>query len=89
MREWNATEAKQHFGELLNASDAEPQMITVRGAPRAVLVEAQQFSRVARFGVQATVSEWLERLRRLEDDAMDLDLPEREDRADGFGPDWV
>lgn len=89
MKEWNATEAKQHFGELLSASDTEPQMITVRGTPRAVLVDAEQFARVSKLGVQATVAGWLQRLAALDEDAVDLDLPERADRADGFGHDWA
>ena len=48
MKSFNATDAKNRFGDLLEASAAEPVLVTKNGNPIAYMVPADQFEKFAR-----------------------------------------
>lgn len=50
-RRWSVTDAKAHFGELLEASEKEgPQMVTRRGVETAVVVRAKDWHELQESG---------------------------------------
>ena len=60
MRHWPVQDAKARFSELLRAAERQPQLITVRGEPAAVLISEEEYRRLSSVseGPKKTFAEW-------------------------------
>jgi prevent-host-death family protein len=86
MKNWNASEAKIHFSQVLENSAAEPQTILKHGKPVSVVVSYPAFKGVQDYPPKAkSTSEWLEELIKINRHEEDMPEPERSDRRQ---PDW-
>ena len=45
---WSMLDAKKHFSELLTAACYEPQIVTKRGKPAVVVLNAEEYARLRR-----------------------------------------
>lgn len=88
MNSWNASEAKRHFGEVVQAAALEPQILLLRGRPVGVVVDYDRFKRTEAQRSERTVREWLDELEPLRHEEDDPETPRRSNRRDQFGDDW-
>jgi prevent-host-death family protein len=60
MRHWPVQDSKARFSELLRAAKKQPQRITVRGEPAAVLISEEDYRRLSGVseGPKKTFAEW-------------------------------
>jgi len=72
-RRWSVTDAKAHFGELLEASEKEgPQIVTRRGVETAVVVRAEDWQQL-----QESSRPTLKELLLAESPRADIPVPSR------------
>lgn len=85
---WSTAEARGNLSKLLHAADEEPQIITNRGRPVAVVVDAEEYEAFRRWRESrpsATLADTLDDLARVcEEDGFSLAVPPRRDRPSGF-----
>jgi len=72
-RRWSVSDAKRHFGELLEASEKEgPQIVTRRGVETAVVVRAEDWQKL-----QESTRPTLKELLLAESPRADIPVPSR------------
>lgn len=86
MNTWNVAYAKSNFAEVIRQSENEPQFISRRNKPVAVIMNLKQYdkeqvSQVARSSVKELFAEL--RMIQQKEQAI-IEIPERKDREDTF-----
>ena len=84
MKNWNATDAKQRFAELIASVVKEPQALYRRGKPVSVMISYEDFTRSHLLQQKRTTAAWLQELREIcreEDDMDDVVRSDREQPA--------
>ncbi len=81
MKTWTVNDAQSHFGEVLEYSTREPQIIASKGEPIAALVDIGLFNEFITFQQRPTMAELLAELHEIQTESpIELDLPKRQDR---------
>ena len=80
MKNWNATDAKQRFAELLASAVNEPQALYRRGKPVGVMMSYEDFTRTRLLQQKKTTAAWLQELREICREEDDMDDVVRSDR---------
>ncbi|MEM7602933.1 MAG: type II toxin-antitoxin system Phd/YefM family antitoxin [Verrucomicrobiota bacterium] len=85
MKSWKLSEAKTHFSEVVASVKKEPQVITSRQKPVAVLVDFDGFEELQALKKAAerpSITELLVELKEIyEDEQAEFELPQRIDRV--------
>ena len=86
MKSWNASEAKIHFSQVFENSEAKPQLVLKHGKPVSVVVSYSAFRNVHDYPPKpSSTSGWLEELEEINRHEDDVPEPVRSDRKQ---PDW-
>ncbi len=81
MKTWTVNDAQSYFGEVLEFSAHEPQIIASNGEPVAALVDIGLFNEFITFQQRSTIIELLAELHEIQtENPIELDLPHRQDR---------
>ncbi len=81
MKTWTINDVQNHFGEVLESSSREPQIIASDGEPVAALVDIDLFNEFITFQQRPTIAELLAELHEIQtENPVELDLPNRQDR---------
>jgi uncharacterized protein (DUF952 family) len=85
---WKFEEAQQHFSDLIQAVEQEPQLIYRQNQLIAVVVEAEAFQKFLQWQQQQTqrpLSQAFAELRQIcEEENYTLEIPQRSDRLNSF-----
>ncbi len=85
---WSTAEARGNLSRLLRAAEDEPQVITNRGRPVAVVVNADDFEAYRRWRSEQAASSLAEALDQLQEACLSgdyaLPLPSQADRPNAF-----
>ncbi len=84
---WKTGEAKQHFSALLRAARQEPQAVFHRDRLVAAVIDAETFQEFETWRETvkgADLAQATAELRRLVAEEGELEIPQREDRANSF-----
>jgi len=85
MKTWQATIAKQHFSQVIDAVKEEPQLVIRRGEPVGVIISYQDYLDSRSLQEKRSLEGWMNELRTINE--MEEDMPDIE-RLDREQPDW-
>ena len=85
MKIWQATKAKQHFAQIIDAVQDEPQLVERRGEPVGVIISYQDYKNTKSLHEKKSFGKWLAELKSINETEEEMDEIERFDRAQ---PDW-
>lgn len=85
MKTWQATKAKQHFSQIINAVRKEPQMVIRRGEPVGVIISYQDYLNSKSLHEKKSLEKWLYELKSIGETEEEMSEIVRSDRDQ---PDW-
>ena len=88
MNEWNISQAKSKFTQMVISSEEAPQIICNRGKPVGAMIHIDLFNELMALREKErkpTIAEMLEELKIIrESEPVEIDIPERRDRPNPF-----
>ena len=85
MKTWQATKAKQHFSQIIDAVKVAPQLVVRRGEPVGVIVSYQDYLNSKTLQEKKSLANWLYELKSINETEEEmLDIV----RSDRKQPDW-
>ncbi len=85
MKTWQATKAKQHFSQIIDAVKVEPQLVIRRGEPVGVVISYQDYLNSKSLHEKKSLENWLYELKYINE--KEEEMPEI-DRVDREQPNW-
>ena len=85
MKTWQATKAKQHFSQIIDAVKVAPQLVVRRGEPVGVIVSYQDYLNSKILQEKKSLANWLYELKSINEVEEEMSVVERVDREQ---PDW-
>jgi prevent-host-death family protein len=80
MKTWQATKAKQHFSQIIDAVKVAPQLVVRRGEPVGVIVSYQDYLNSKTLQEKKSLGKWLHDLKSINETEEDMPDLERVDR---------
>ena len=85
MKTWQATKAKQHFSQIIDAVKVEPQLVIRRGDPVGVVISYEDYLNSKSLHEKKSLGNWLNELKSINETEGEIPKIERVDREQ---PDW-
>ena len=85
MRTWQATKAKQHFSQIIDGAEEEPQLVVRRGKPVGVVISYREFLKSGSLSEKKSLTNWLSDLKTINETEDEMGGIRRSDRN---LPDW-
>jgi prevent-host-death family protein len=85
MKTWQATKAKQHFSQIIDAVKIEPQLVIRRGNPVGVVISYEDYLNSKTLHEKKSLENWLYELKSINEIEGEMTEIERVDREQ---PDW-
>jgi len=85
MKTWQATKAKQHFSQIIDAVKIEPQLVIRRGNPVGVVISYEDYLNSKSLHEKKSLENWLYELKSINEIEGEMTEIERVDREQ---PDW-
>jgi prevent-host-death family protein len=86
MESWNIADAKSHFSTVIKEVENEPQVISRRNKPVAVLMNIDEYNEVLKYSREkSSIRDAIQELRLIQkSEKQVIDIPERQDREIEF-----
>ena len=85
MKKWQATKAKQHFSQIIDAVKIEPQLVLRRGEPVGVVISYQDYLNSKSLHEKRSLENWLYELKSISETEEEMPDIVRSDREQ---PNW-
>lgn len=85
MKTWQATKAKQHFSQIIDAVKAEPQLVMRRGEPVGVVISYRDYLNSKSLQEKKSLKNWLNELKSISETEEEMSEIVRTDREQ---PNW-
>ena len=80
MKTWQATKAKQHFSQIIDAVKEEPQLVIRRGEPVGVIISYQDYLNSKSLHEKSSLENWLYELKSINETEEEMSEIDRVDR---------
>ena len=84
MKTWQATKAKQHFSQIIDAVKIEPQLVVRRGEPVGVIISYQDYLKSKSLQEKKTLESWMSELKYINEKEEMSEIA----RSDREQPNW-
>ncbi len=85
MKIWQSTKAKQHFSQIIDGVQEEPQLVMRRGHPAGVVISYEKFINTPSLNGKKSLKNWLHELESINETEEEMSEVYRTDREQ---PDW-